>query len=224
MIILAHRANLNGPQPGRDNRLEDTSRALELGFGLETDLRRDPNGRFYISHDPKPSAEGRDFNAFAEVFRRYPDRTLAVNAKELGYEQELVELVYSGALGQKAFFFDFELLEPSTPGGAQRKIKSLPGGASVALASRLSDRGELLAQCLSIPGEVVWADEFDSFWLGPQEIEAAKHAGRKIYAISPELHGFPVKTMRQRWTDFKNWGVDGVCTDYALAAGEFFNT
>jgi hypothetical protein len=40
--------------------------------------------------------------------------------------------------------------------------------------------------------------------------------------ISPEIHGFDIATMRRRWQDFKDWGVDGVCTDFALEAKEFF--
>ena len=52
--ILAHRANLAGPQPPAENSLAACARALEQGFGLETDLRRDARHRFYIGHDPQP--------------------------------------------------------------------------------------------------------------------------------------------------------------------------
>ena len=52
--ILAHRANVDGPKPALENSLAATRRALELGFGLETDLRRDAQIQFYIAHDPQP--------------------------------------------------------------------------------------------------------------------------------------------------------------------------
>jgi hypothetical protein len=206
-----------------ENSPEACAGALQAGFGLETDLRRDGQGRFYISHDSHARTERNAFEVYAPLFRAFGSSEIAVNVKEIGYERELVELVQSGDLGRLNFLFDFELLEPGTPGAAQRKVRSLPGGESVRMASRLSDRGESLAQCLGIPAEIVWADEFDSLWLTAQEVEQVKAAGRLFYVISPEIHGFDRESMRRRWRDFQAWHVDGVCTDYALEAKEFFN-
>jgi glycerophosphoryl diester phosphodiesterase len=220
--ILAHRANLTGPHSVIENSLEACARALELGFGLETDLRRDATGAFYISHDTHPRTPANSLEAYTELFRKYPAAELAINVKELGYEAALIELMKSGRLGARSFYFDFELLEPKTPGAAQKKLKSLPGGAAVRAASRLSDRNEPLTQCLAIPAEVVWGDEFDKLWLTESEAKQVRAAGRLLYMISPEIHGFDIATMRRRWQDFKDWGVDGVCTDFALDAKEFF--
>ena len=221
-IILAHRANLSGPHSVVENSLDACARALAEGFGLETDLRRDAAGAFYISHDPHPRSPANSLEAYTELFRRHPAAELAINVKELGYEPALVELMNSGRLGKRSFYFDFELLEPKTPGAAQRKIKSLPNGASVRLASRLSDRQEPLSQCLAIPGEIVWGDEFDTLWLTETEARQVSAAGRLLYMISPEIHGFDLPATKRRWADFKSWGVDGLCTDYPLAAREFF--
>ena len=220
--ILAHRANLTGPQPALENSFTATQRALEHGFGLETDLRRDAQNRFYIAHDPQPRTAENDFGRFAALFRKFSDRTIAMNVKELGYEAELITLQASGELGERPFYFDFELLEPKTPGNAQRLIQTLPGGERTALAARLSDRGESLAQCLAIPARVIWADEFDSLWLTRKAVEAVHAAGRRFYAISPELHGFDAAARLQRWQEFKDWQIDGLCTDYALSARDFF--
>jgi len=145
-----------------------------------------------------------------------------MNVKELGYEADLIALLAAGDLGAKPFYFDFELLEPKTPGQAQRRLRGLPGGDRVPLAARLSDRGETLERCLAIPAEVVWADEFDSLWLNRVHVEKVRAAGRKFYAISPELHGFDEAARRKRWQDFKEWQIDGLCTDYALSARDFF--
>jgi glycerophosphoryl diester phosphodiesterase len=60
-------------------------------------------------------------------------------------------------------------------------------------------------------------------WLTEVEARKVKESGRLLYVISPELHGFDEATMRRRWQDFKKWGVDGVCTDYPLAARDFFS-
>ncbi len=220
--ILAHRANLSGPHSVVENSLSACAEALALGFGLETDLRRDPAGRFYISHDPHPHTAENDLAAYSELFRRYSGPELAINVKELGYESALVDLMLGGGLGATSFFFDFELLESASPGSAQRRIRAVAGGDRVRLASRLSDRGEGLAQCLALPGEIVWADEFDSLWLTENEVRRVRAAGRQFYVISPELHGFDAAARRRRWADFQAWQVDGLCTDYPLEARQFF--
>ena len=220
--ILAHRANIDGPNPALENSLAATQRALELGFGLETDLRRDSQMQFYIAHDPRLRTNENDFPRFASLFRTFADRTIAMNVKELGYESELIALQGSGDLGNRPFYFDFELLEPETPGRAQRIIQRLPGGRHTAMAARLSDRGESLEQCLAIPAGVVWADEFDSLWITRKDVEAVHAAGRKFYAISPELHDFDQPARNKRWQEFKDWKIDGLCTDFALSARDFF--
>jgi glycerophosphoryl diester phosphodiesterase len=222
MIILAHRANLDGPHPPTENTLAATAAALSEGFGLETDLRRAKDGSFYISHDEALPNPDSDFEKHSALYRMHPGCIVAMNVKELGYENELVNLAAEGALGAEYFYFDFELLERPNPGAAQRKLKALAGGASIRIASRLSDRGENLEQCLAIPGEVVWADEFDSLWLTREHIDAVKCAGRKVFVISPELHGFGRAERLQRWEDFRSWQVDGVCTDFAREARTFF--
>lgn len=220
--ILAHRANLKGPRSVAENSLEACAAALAAGFGLETDLRRDAAGEFYISHDFAPRSPENSLARYTELFQKHPSAELAINVKELGYEPALVELMNSGRLGKRSFYFDFELLEPASPGAAQRKIKSLPGGVGVRMASRLSDRNEPLAQCLAIPAEIVWADEFDRLWLTENDAAKVRASGRLLYLISPEIHGFDRAAMRRRWADFKSWGVDGICTDFALEAAEFF--
>lgn len=220
--ILAHRANLAGPNPASENSLTATAMALAAGFGLETDLRRDSQGRFYIAHDRAAWSEANALDRYVELFHSHPACSVAMNVKELGYEDELIALQCSGALGTASFYFDFELLEPHSPGAAQRKLRALPNGAQTRLAARLSDRGESLAQCLRIPAEIVWADEFDALWLAVDYVQAVHRAGRAFYVISPELHGFDPEARRRRWDDFRQWGIDGLCTDYALEAREFF--
>jgi glycerophosphoryl diester phosphodiesterase len=222
MVILAHRANLEGPNPKLENSLAATQRALELGFGVETDLRRDENRQFYISHDLQPRTQENDFYLFSELFQKFNDRVVAMNVKELGCEKDLVSLQISGAMGRHSFYFDFELLEPTTPGRTQKMMQALSDGDSIGLASRLSDRNESLEQCLSIPANIVWADEFDSLWLTRKHIEAVHAADRQVYVISPEIHGFKKAAQLQRWQEFKEWGVDGICTDDSLEAQTFF--
>lgn len=220
--ILAHRANLTGPRSVPENSLEACAVALRDGFGLEIDLRRDAAGKYYISHDPARRTAENALEAFSDIFRQFPTAEYAVNVKELGYETELVRLMNHGLLGVHCFYFDFELLQPQTPGAAQRLIKSLPGGKTVLLAARLSDRSEPLPQCLAIPAEVVWANECDSLWMTGAVIRRLHADARQVYMVSPELHGFDHDVMVRRWADFKAWGIDGLCTDYPLEARSFF--
>ena len=49
--LLAHRANLSGADPVSENALPATQRALELGFGLEAELRHDSHSS--IIHTPR---------------------------------------------------------------------------------------------------------------------------------------------------------------------------
>jgi glycerophosphoryl diester phosphodiesterase len=222
VILLAHRANLHGPAPAHENTPTACTEALQLGFGLETDLRRTPDGTLYIAHDPAARTAANDFTAFSALFRRFPRNVIAMNVKELGYEEELIALQASGALGENSYYFDFELLEPATPGQAQRRLRGLPGGGKTRLAARLSDRAEPLEQTLSIPADVVWADEFDSLWLTEEHVRRVHAAGRQFHAISPELHGFSTADRHRRWADFQAWGIDGLCTDFPVEAAEFF--
>ena len=223
MTILAHRANTLGPDPTEENTLDACTAALSDGFGLEIDVRRDNQGRFLISHDLAEWTPANSLDAFTQAFAMFPQRVVAVNVKELGYLQSLAALLANGVFGEAAFLFDFELLEPATPGKAQRAIYSLAAGCTVTLASRLSDRGEPIEQCLAIPAGIVWADEFDRFWLTREHINAAHAAARRVYAVSPELHGFDLAARLARWADFRSWRVDGVCTDFACEAQAFFN-
>jgi hypothetical protein len=194
-----------------------------MGFGLETDLRRDNGQRFYIAHDRQAWTPDNDLDNFLRLFQQHQSRCIAVNIKERCDARDLISLQLTGQFGFNSFYFDFELLEPAQRGYTQRMIRALPQGDRVRLASRLSDRDEPLEACLSIPADIVWADEFDSLWLTRHERVAVQDSGRLFYAISPELHGFSHEIMVERWTEFKAWGIDGLCTDYPVAARRFFS-
>ena len=219
--ILAHRGNLYGPDPRIENTVEAYRAALEAGFGLEIDVRRSSAGEFYISHDPAQDRCGLSLDKFESIFRAHPECMIAVNVKELGYELALAELVASGIFGAQAFLFDFELLEPQTPGRAQRQILSVYTG--VCLASRLSDRNEPLEQSLGIPGDIVWGDEFDAPWLTEQQVAAVQQTGRRFCVVSPELHGASSPMRLARWVEMKNWRIDALCTDFSFEARAFFS-
>lgn len=50
MIIVAHRGNLDGPNPEKENSPKYIDVAIDAGFDVEVDLRY-INGRLYLGHD-----------------------------------------------------------------------------------------------------------------------------------------------------------------------------
>jgi hypothetical protein len=177
----------------------------------------------YISHDRAADLSDelsqRMAVEHAALWRQFPQQPVAVNVKEAGYADLLVGFLEQHNLLRQAFLFDFELIEEK-PGTMARQIRSM--NSRVRLAARTSDRhAESIEQALSIEcAEVVWLDEFDSLWARQEDISRLKQAGRIVYAISPEIHGFPMERAERRWQEFADWGVDGVCTDWPVRAAE----
>lgn len=220
MLILAHRANIDGPNAG-ENSLGAIAACLQRGFGLELDIRQMGDG-FYFSHDPAQAVpDAREGKQILELLSRSNCPEIAVNLKELGYERELVEELAAFRLLDRSFIFDMELIEPNRGETAAiiRAIRS-----DVRLACRVSDRGEPLEHALADPATLVWLDEFDSLWVTRNDVDRLLSAGKRIYAVSPELHAFSHASRDQRWSDFTTWGVHGICTDYPALLEQFCKT
>jgi glycerophosphoryl diester phosphodiesterase len=49
-MIIAHRGNINGPNPSTENREETIARAIELGLDCEIDVWK-TDGRLWLGHD-----------------------------------------------------------------------------------------------------------------------------------------------------------------------------
>jgi glycerophosphoryl diester phosphodiesterase len=211
--ILAHRGNIAGPSPREENRLPIITTALARGWGLEVDIRRARDGRFYLSHDPQPSADdGLLAGKWCAALRRAPGAVVALNVKELGDEEDLIGFLRAEQVLRQVVLFDMELIEP-VPGDTARRLRAL--NPLVRIAARVSDRGESIDRALAIDAaSVIWLDEFDRQWSTEADVWRLKKAGRAVFAVSPELHRFPLDRARARWTDFIEWGVDAICTDY----------
>jgi hypothetical protein len=221
-IILSHRGNIVGPCPSAENRLPTVDAALRWQWGLETDIRRDPRGRFYISHDARPTAAGFVAEDFCALFRANPASTIALNIKELGYEAELLAFLEAQRVLDQVFLFDMELLE-TAPGETARRFREL--NSRVRIAARVSDRGESIDRALSIDAaSIIWLDEFTGPHFTEADVRQLQRAGRQVHAVSPDLHGATCETSRARWMDFIDWGVDGICTDYPAALDRLLRT
>ena len=219
MILLAHRGNVSGVDIRNENSTSAVAVSLSNGFGVETDVRRTPDGFVYISHDPTAACGDNNADVHAMLWAHYPESEIALNVKELGYEERLIDFIRQHQLQSRLFLFDFELLE-NEPGSTAAKIHALD--PEIRLAARVSDRyGESIQQAASITvASIIWLDEFDSLWVKANDIAKLKALGRTIYAISPEIHGFSMAETETRWKQFQDWGVDGICTDYPVRARE----
>jgi len=214
-IILSHRGNLVGPNASTENRLAAIRAVLDCGWGVETDIRRAADGRFYISHDATASAHETPAEDFFALFRAYRGATVALNIKELGSEAALIELLDHEDVAGQTFLFDMELLEDER-GHTARTFRNLH--PTIRIAARISDRGESIEQALDIDvASAIWLDEFDGPCFTEADIRRLKDAGRSVFAVSPDLHGKPAGQCRCRWLEFIRWGVDGICTDYPAA-------
>ena len=221
-IILSHRGNLVGPNPAGENRLPTVRAALECGWGIETDIRCAADGRFYISHDPRPTAGETPAEDFFALFREFPHATIALNVKELGREAALIDFLDHEDGLRQTFLFDMELLEVAA-GDTARIFRELH--STVQIAARVSDRGESIEQALELDvASVIWLDEFDGPCFTAADIRRLKAAGRTVYAVSPDLHGRSAKACRRRWLEFVDWNVDGICTDYPAALARIISS
>jgi glycerophosphoryl diester phosphodiesterase len=216
--ILARRGNHAGPSAADENRLKTLESALEQGWGLEVDIRRAPDGRFYLSHDPQAPADDQLAAPFFAAVRRHPGAVVALNIRELGDESALVDCLSSQHVLRQCFVVGMELLEPVV-GCTARQFRRLH--PYVRLAARVSDRRESIDRALGISeATVIWLDEFDRSWATEADIRRLHAAGRTVHAASPDLHGGSLAAARARWRDFMRWGVDGICTGYPIALAD----
>lgn len=206
MNILCHRGYWTDPR--EKNSWHSLVRALERGFGIETDVR-DLDGQLVVSHDPPRSGSVlllEDLLAFYANLSHDP--MLALNIKADGLQKELERLLDAHGVWN---FFAFDMSIPDTLGFRRNKMP---------FAVRLSEFE--VENALYHDAPWVWLDAFESEWFTEAAI-AKLHADRKSVAIvSPELHGRP---HRKFWESLKEFaGSDRLylCTDYLDEAMEFF--
>jgi glycerophosphoryl diester phosphodiesterase len=214
MIVLAHRGNLRGPDPERENSPDSIGEAVAAGYGLETDVRFASGFGFYISHDANTPTPASALEVHAEIWRRNPDCLVALNIKETGNEAQLLERLNSLNVARQVFLFDMELIEPHR-GEMAARFRGFD--ADIVIAARVSDRQEPVSGALGLDSaSAIWLDEFDGPWATRATVEELVRAGRRVYAVSPDLHGMTPSQSIRRWHEFASWGVTGICTDWPL--------
>jgi hypothetical protein len=195
--IIAHRGNVAGPS-AQENTLDAYRRAIDLGFGIEFDVRADERGRLYISHDRGPSRLGLSAGASVLLSGHAP---LAVNVKDrVAADAPELYALQRDYLGL-AFLFDFELLELAAP-----DLRSCAVRVSDLPAERPDRR-------TSLAGRVVWLDEMMGPWVTPVDVAELRSAGAAHIAyVAPDLHGREVPD----WDPVLALQADSVCTDYGI--------
>ena len=207
--LLAHRGMWQSRE--EQNTLPALNRALQHGYGVETDIR-DRNGELVICHDPA------DHNAplLSEFLATYQsqgcDQVLALNIKADGLQQMLAtELDRFGIRN----YFVFDMSIPDT-------LHYLSNGFEVFMRkSELEFHPVLTKKCQGL-----WMDEPSSAWFSKDELlEYTQYTG-SLALVSAELHG---RDQHQQWqlisdavgqlSERQQWYL---CTDFPELAERTF--
>lgn len=201
MLILTHRTNTAAA----------FRRSLRAGFGAELDVR-DAGGLPVVAHDPpRRGAPG-----LAAFFRLYADLgsalPLALNIKSCGLQKALAALLSEYRIRD---YFVFDMAVPDGLEYARRGLR---------LFARQSEHEPSPALLHSAAG--VWYDEFSAGRLGLAALRGHLRAGRRVCAVSPELHGRPYlpQWRKLREADRRyGRGLLLLCTDHPGRAAAYFN-
>lgn len=200
-------------------------KALSNGFGLEMDVLLSKNGQVVISHE---LAEERPVN-FHEIISLFQktDKTVAVHLKK--QSEEVWRPVCQGLRGVPNIF----LFDPTIKSAKAIKTEF----PEIKLAFSVGEKH--FSETIYYLDEVINLSECDYIWWDEWEtpgkiynihqLKKIREAGKKVYAISPELHSktWPSHKQSQNpeecWKILKEMNIDGICTDYPMQLREFIN-
>lgn len=208
MEILAHRGYWREQE--ERNSMESLIRALDNGFGIETDIR-DYNGKLVISHDIANS----NSSSVEILFKYYKEQglasSLALNVKSDGIQPLLKPLIEKYNIHN---YFLFDMSVPELVVNNREKLKYF---------TRHSDIEHQCVMYHSADG--VWMDSFyDNRWLSKEMIREHIKDGKKICVVSSELHGNSYEGV---WKMIKDEGFHKseflkLCTDIPQEAKRYF--
>lgn len=211
--ILAHRGWWGSP--AEKNSPEALKKALDAGFGIETDFR-DIDGLLVISHDPPQSIKGlmTATQFFSAQNAAGFDARIAVNVKADGLCALLIDAIAAQGLSMERFFaFDM-----SVPDGLAYIKADFP------VYSRLSEYEVRPSYGDASAG--IWVDNFSGDFPQVERSAACLQAGYRVCIVSPELHG---RDHRKLWADIAEAGLHThprfeICTDFPYEALNKFGT
>lgn len=211
--ILAHRGWWS--DPADKNSAAALTRALEAGFGIETDFR-DLDGVLMVSHDPARVADGLREAAwfFGEVARTGNGARLALNVKADGLQDMLsAAMAQAGVSQDQAYAFDM-----AVPDALAYLASGFPA------YSRLSEYEATPSFVTRAAG--VWVDNFNGNYPQIDRAIDVLDGGLRAALVSPELHG---RDHGPLWDEIAAAGLHEhplfeLCTDLPQAAFERFGT
>ena len=206
MEILCHRGCWKNKN--EQNTWASFKKALELNFGIETDVR-DKGNKLVISHDP-PSGESILFEDFIKLFSQYrsASQSLAINIKSDGLAQEIKKLIKHYKIYN---YFTFDMSIPE-----MIKYKK----SSLNYFSTLSEYEKEITMSSNSKG--IWLDAFESEWYNQAYIDKLIKTVNKICIVSAELHN---RDNKEQWEQLRKYSQNAkimLCTDQPGKAKEYF--
>ena len=184
-------------------------RALESGFGIETDFR-DFNGELVVSHDPANAASMKA-DVFFDLCNRYPNANPhAINIKSDGLQKLLTPHFDSW---KKERYFVFDMSVPDSLGYLNLGINTY---VRVSEYESYQDFGGQASG--------IWLDGFHEDWYGIGHIRQYLKMNKPIAIVSSELHG---RDHRGLWAMIKSLHTPiarlMLCTDFPIEAKNYFS-
>lgn len=185
-------------------------RAIEHGFGIETDFR-DFNGQLVVAHD-LPINGVMTAVEFNDLLLKNPfSSQLAINIKSDGLHALITSFI--GRTGLKNYFV-FDMALPDMRGYLKNNTHTF---------TRLSEyepHPHLLNDCKG-----VWLDAFESEWYDAGIINSLLNQNKQVAIVSSELHG---RCHMALWdfvkkNNFHRNDLIAICTDFPLQAKEYFD-
>ena len=207
MHIIAHRGFWT--ESFQKNTGAAFRRALENGFGIETDFR-DLNGELVVSHDI-PTSGVMKAAEFIEVYQSHPvSAPIALNIKSDGLHN-LIDSLRKRAEFKNSFVFDMAVpdmhayLKNHTP--------------TFTRLSEYEHQAIFLDSCMG-----VWLDAFESEWYNAKTIISLLDQNKQVAIVSSELHGRDHSPLWELIKDnqFHRHDLISICTDFPMQAKEYF--
>lgn len=208
MNIAAHRGHWLAPD--EKNTRAAFLRALEGGFGIETDLR-DAHGEIVIAHD-LPRGGEMAFDDFLALCAAFPAaRPLALNIKADGLQAPLAAALARHGI-EDAFVFDMAV--PDALGYLRAGLPTFTRSSEYEAPPAYLDRAA-----------GIWLDAFHGEWYDIDLVAAWLEQGRRVCIVSPELHGRPHRPL---WERLRGAGLHRsaalvLCTDFPVEARDVFH-
>ena len=209
--ILAHRGIWDNPL--EKNSKNALFKALNDGFGLETDIRYDKQKGLVISHDVlQVKKKSLRFEYLLLEYKRVQSNAyIAINIKSDGLQKYLKEILFKYKIKD---YFLFDMSIPDLISGTKHKLNQYARYSNLEDPYKFTDFTN-----------GVWIDNFSSEMISKSELINLTKQFHNLAFVSPELHGNKYK---EYWEFVKNFNNSFelnmmLCTDLPKKANKFFN-